>query len=133
MLVQLDHDNSGGRLGQNYYNFTYQATRNPAGEVDGILVFAYEVTAQVRARQQVEQLNEELEARVAEHTREVQSAQAEAERQRLRLQRLFMQAPAAICILDGLTWYTSWSTQATSNCFPAANCWAGPSRRPCRK
>ncbi len=66
MLVQLDHTNSG-TLGENYYNFVYQATRDLNGEIDGILVFAYEVTAQVRARQQVEQsrrkvetLNEEL-------------------------------------------------------------------------
>ena len=136
MLVQLDHDNSGGDLGQNYYNFIYQATRNLAGEVTGILVFAYEVTAQVQARRQLEyshqqvqdlneelqvaneellttntslisaqqalqQLNEELEARVAERTREVKSAQAATERQRARLERLFMQAPAAICILNG--------------------------------
>ncbi|RDC64216.1 PAS domain-containing protein [Adhaeribacter pallidiroseus] len=136
MLVQLDHNNSGGDLGQNYYNFIYQATRNLSGEIDGILVFAYEVTAQVRARWQVEynrqhvqdlneemqatneellttnndlvntqlalqQLNEELEARVAERTREVKDAQVATERQRERLERFFMQAPAAICILDG--------------------------------
>jgi PAS domain S-box-containing protein len=136
MLVQLDHNNSGGDLGQNYYNFIYQATRNLAGEIDGVLVFAYEVTTQVRARRQVEyshqqvqdlneelqvaneellntnndllstqqalqQLNEELEDRVTERTKEVKNAQAAAERQRARLERFFMQAPAAICILDG--------------------------------
>jgi len=67
MLVQLDHDNSAGELGQNYYNFIYRATRNLAGEVDGIMVFAYEVTTQVEARRQIEvglqevqNLNEEL-------------------------------------------------------------------------
>ncbi|AHM62736.1 sensor protein [Flammeovirgaceae bacterium 311] len=66
MLVQLDHTNSGV-LGENYYNFIYQATRDLDGNIDGILVFAYEVTTQVVARQQVEQsrqkvqtLNEEL-------------------------------------------------------------------------
>jgi signal transduction histidine kinase len=61
MLVQLDHTNQG-QLGENYYNFVYQATRNLAGEIDGILVFAYEVTAQVNARKKVEALNEELSA-----------------------------------------------------------------------
>lgn len=143
MLVQLDHDNAGGDLGQNYYNFIYQAMRNLAGDIDGILVFAYEVTVQVQARRQVEyshqqvqvlneelqvtneelqatneefltnyaellrtqqalqQLNEELEARVAARTREVQHAQAATEQQRARLERFFMQAPAAICIYDG--------------------------------
>ncbi|WP_188559372.1 PAS domain-containing sensor histidine kinase [Hymenobacter glacieicola] len=135
MQVQLDHDNTGG-LGQRYYNFIYQATRNLAGAVDGILVFAYEVTEQVTARRRVElsemQLgeaneelaatneeltatneelqsanleilttNNELERRVADRTREAQQAQAEAERQRARLERFFMQAPAAICVLDG--------------------------------
>ncbi|RDC58844.1 PAS domain-containing protein [Adhaeribacter pallidiroseus] len=69
MLVQLDHENSGNELGHNYYNFIYQATRNLAGQVDGIMVFAYEVTLQVKARQQLEvsskqirELNEELQA-----------------------------------------------------------------------
>ena len=79
MLVQLDHDNTGHALGQNYYNFVYQAMRTSAGTIDGILVFAYEVTVQVQARQQVQHLNRELEARVAARTQE-----AEAAAQRLR-------------------------------------------------
>ncbi|MBC6609767.1 PAS domain-containing protein [Hymenobacter sp. BT507] len=142
MLVQLDHGNSG-TLGHNYYNFVYQPTHNHKGDVDGIQVFAYEVTAQVVARQRIEaseqqqrslneelaaaneelqaaneeiranndvlfstqlalrQLNQELESRVQHRTRELQAAQVEAEQQRARLERLFMQAPGAICILDG--------------------------------
>ncbi|TGE14711.1 PAS domain-containing sensor histidine kinase [Hymenobacter elongatus] len=58
-----------------YYNFTYQAYRE-AGEIAGVSSFAYDVTEQVLARQ-------------------------EREAQRQRLHSLFMQAPAAICILDG--------------------------------
>ncbi|MCB2377612.1 PAS domain-containing protein [Hymenobacter sp. BT635] len=149
MLVQLDHANSG-TLGNRYYNFVYQALRNLSGAIDGILVFAYEVTDQVVARQQTEQsrqqvtdanqelataneelaaaneemqaaneeiranneelfraqdslqqLNQELENRVAMRTEQVQQAQTEAERQKARLEQFFMQAPAAICILDG--------------------------------
>jgi two-component system, sensor histidine kinase len=107
MMVQLDHTNSG-ELGQNYYDFIYQATRNLEGEIDGVLVFAYEVTAQVRARQlleashrQVQELNQQLESRVAQRTEALQQARADAERERRRLERLFMQAPAAICILNG--------------------------------
>ncbi|TGD77799.1 PAS domain-containing protein [Hymenobacter wooponensis] len=46
-------------------------------------------------------LNQELEARVEERTQEVQLAQIETERQRMRLYRFFMQAPAALCSLDG--------------------------------
>ncbi|MDO1449486.1 PAS domain-containing protein [Rhodocytophaga aerolata] len=128
MKVQLDHDNTG-KLGHNYYNFIYQAIRNLNGDIDGILVFAYEVTALVLARQKaeqdakekqllneqltstneqliltkkaLEQLNAELEERVALRTGELRLAQAEAEEQRARLERLFMQAPAIICIHDG--------------------------------
>jgi len=63
MLVQLDHHNKGrGALEKRYYNFIYQARHSLAGSIDGILVFAYEVTPQVLARQQVQDLNEELAA-----------------------------------------------------------------------
>jgi PAS domain S-box-containing protein len=70
MLVQLDHDNSGHKaLEKRYYNFTYQARRDEQGTINGIFVFAYDVTPQVQARQQAayqeqltNQLNEELAA-----------------------------------------------------------------------
>ncbi|RZK46530.1 MAG: hypothetical protein EOO59_19160, partial [Hymenobacter sp.] len=63
MLVQLDHQNGGLKsLKERYYNSIYQARRDLAGAVDGILVFAYDVTTQVLARQQVQNLNEELAA-----------------------------------------------------------------------
>ncbi|WP_210520407.1 PAS domain-containing sensor histidine kinase [Hymenobacter terricola] len=144
MLVQLDHENSGvSDLQKRYYNFVYQPRRDAQGVIDGILAFAYEVTEQVLAQQQVglserltafaneelaaaneelhaaneesratndslfstqlslQELNQGLEARVAERTVQALAARAEAERQRARLERLFMQAPAAICILDG--------------------------------
>jgi signal transduction histidine kinase len=58
-----------------YFDFTYQAYRE-RGEVVGISIFAFEVTEQVLARQQGE---------VA----------------RQRMERLFLEAPAAICILSG--------------------------------
>jgi PAS domain-containing protein len=54
------------------------------------------------ARQQLEQLNQELEARVQKRTHQVQAARAEAEAQQRRLYNLFEQAPAGICILAGL-------------------------------
>ena len=137
MLVQLDHGNEGRpELEKRYYNFIYQARHNPRGAINGIFVFAYDVTPQVLAHHKVQALNEELaaineelrtsneellttnaalalseqalhglnqelETRVAARTHDVQAARAEAERQRTRLENLFMRAPAAICILAG--------------------------------
>ncbi|MDJ0364093.1 PAS domain-containing protein [Hymenobacter sp. H14-R3] len=63
MLVRLDHDNNQpAQLDRRYYNFIYQARYSLAGVIDGIFTFAYEVTAQVLARYQVQDLNEELAA-----------------------------------------------------------------------
>ncbi|SMB81449.1 PAS/PAC sensor signal transduction histidine kinase [Hymenobacter roseosalivarius DSM 11622] len=53
---------TGGPLEEIYFTFTYQARRDERGAVDGALVFAYEVTDQVRARQQLAQANAELKA-----------------------------------------------------------------------
>ena len=58
-----------------YYNITYQASRE-SDRVAGVSIFAFDVTEQVLARQ-------------------------EREGQRQQLHNLFMQAPAAVCILDG--------------------------------
>ncbi|GGG52010.1 hypothetical protein GCM10011378_30350 [Hymenobacter glacieicola] len=132
-----------GRIETIYFNFVYQPQRSEQNEITGVLVVATDVTAQVRARQQVEQqerqtahlneelasineeltaaneevlannnelfraqlelqhLNQVLEARVAERTAALQRAQQKAEHQRQRLERLFQQAPAAICMLNG--------------------------------
>ncbi|MDF7812081.1 PAS domain-containing protein [Hymenobacter sp. YC55] len=145
----IDRNNTG-RLSPYYFDFIYQAIRNAAGQVEGVLVFAYEITEQVLAREQLKQselelqsaneelattneelattneelyasneeylasnaelsstqqelriLNQELELRVRQRTQELEVAQREAERQRARLERFFMQAPAAICVLEG--------------------------------
>ncbi len=91
-----------------YWNFIYQALFDAQGKVNGILIFALDVTDFVKARLQVERsaealqaLNRELEQRVESRTVKLQLAEAEAERQSKRLTDLFMQAPAAICILNG--------------------------------
>ncbi|RZL16711.1 MAG: HAMP domain-containing histidine kinase [Hymenobacter sp.] len=47
-----------------YYNFSYQATREADGQVSGVFIIATEVTPLVRARQQVQELNEELAAAI---------------------------------------------------------------------
>ncbi|HEX8427969.1 PAS domain-containing protein [Hymenobacter sp.] len=110
MLVQLDHNNSGA-LGENYYNFIYQATRSLEGAIDGILVFAYEVTTQVLARRgierneaQLQRLNQQLESAnqafmTAAQTAE--AAQAEAEAQRQRLAAILEELPASIATFQG--------------------------------
>lgn len=114
MKVQLDHTNSG-QLGENYYNFTYQPIRNLQGNISGIMVFAYQVTAQVEARlemeavnrelrktqQQLYQLNQDLEKRITERTMELELSKAATELQRNRLHTLFMDAPIPFLILDG--------------------------------
>ncbi|MDX5436729.1 MAG: PAS domain-containing protein, partial [Pontibacter sp.] len=92
---------SSGLVETHYFNFVYQPLYDRAGAMLGVLDIAIDVTEQVLYRQQVESLNEQLESRVTKRTQEVQKAQAEAERQRNRLENLFMHAPAAICILSG--------------------------------
>ena len=57
--------------------------------------------ALIHAQAQYQQLNQELENRVAERTGALLAARHEAEHQRQRLERFFSQAPTAICILDG--------------------------------
>jgi PAS domain S-box-containing protein len=49
-----------GPLEDMFFNFIYQARYNRQGQVDGIVVFAYEVTDLVEARQSVERSEENL-------------------------------------------------------------------------
>ncbi|UYZ61419.1 PAS domain-containing protein [Hymenobacter weizhouensis] len=90
-----------GRTASVFVNAFYLPLRNAEGHIDGLLDFSYDVTEQVLARRQVEQLNQELEARVQERTRAAQAARAEAEAQRAELQHVFEQAPVAIAIYRG--------------------------------
>jgi signal transduction histidine kinase len=90
-----------GHLEQRYFSVLFQALRDGQGRIDGILNFAYDVTEHVEARRQVQQLNEELEARVQQRTQEAEAARAQAVEQRNRLLRLFSQAPAQINLFQG--------------------------------
>jgi len=45
----------GSPLEETYWTFTYQARHNDQGAIDGVLVFAYEVTDQVLARRRIEE------------------------------------------------------------------------------
>ncbi|AHM62282.1 Cyanobacterial phytochrome A [Flammeovirgaceae bacterium 311] len=53
LMPMASHD--GGPLQNNYYTFTYQPRYDTAGKIDGIMVFAYDVTKQVQARKVVEE------------------------------------------------------------------------------
>jgi signal transduction histidine kinase len=62
---------------QVFLNLSLHPLRNAQGTVDGVLDFSYDVTEQVRTRQQVQRLNEELEARVTERTQAALALQAD--------------------------------------------------------
>jgi signal transduction histidine kinase len=91
-----------------YFNLTYRPQRDGQGQITGIFTIAQEVTEQVVARQRVEQLNQELEARVAERTRQLEAKQTEAlaaaERrvqEREELYQMLAQTTAALAITRG--------------------------------
>ncbi|MBT9393639.1 PAS domain-containing protein [Hymenobacter sp. NST-14] len=90
-----------GELTTTYYNFVYQPLYDARGEVLGVLDVALEVTEQVLARRQVEELNQDLEAQVLERTQALRHAYAAAEQQREQLYQVFEQTPVAIAILRG--------------------------------
>lgn len=73
--VVLDRTNSG-QLTPAFITYTYQATRDAEGRVEGILVFCYEVTEQVLARREREDAGRQL-------------------------ARVFEQAPVAVAVLQG--------------------------------
>ncbi|PVY39690.1 PAS domain-containing protein [Pontibacter virosus] len=134
MLVRLDHTNSG-TLGNNYYNFTYQAIRNLAGDIDGIMVFAFEVTSQVESHRNMEtanqelhrmqeallQLNQELERRIAERTAELEFSKAAIEAQRNRLHSIFMNAPTPFLVVEGPEFTFHQINPAFKRVFPGKN------------
>ncbi len=107
-----------GQPEQRYYNVLFQPLRDAHGQVDGLLNFAYDVTEQVAARRQLQQLNQELETRVAERTRQLEAAQATTERQRQQWEEVFLRAPAAICILKGPEWVYEFMNPGYKSLFP---------------
>lgn len=54
MLVKYDH-HGAGNLVDTYLNFIYQAHRNGDGTIDGIVLFANDVTEQVISRKKIEE------------------------------------------------------------------------------
>ena len=95
-----------GQLEQIFLNLVLHPLRDAQGRLDGVLDFSYNVTEQVRARRQVEQLNQELESRVQQRTGEALALQADlltaAQHQaaeRLAFFHIFEQAPVLVALL----------------------------------
>ncbi|RZK62227.1 MAG: PAS domain S-box protein, partial [Hymenobacter sp.] len=107
-----------GQPVQVFLNISLHPLRNVQGHLDGVLDFTYDVSEQVRARQQVEQLNQELETRVLARTHEVEAARATTERQRRQWEELFRTAPAGICIFDGPEWVYQFVNPGYQAMFP---------------
>lgn len=100
-----------GQPVQVFLNISLHPLRDVQGRIDGVMDFTYDVSEQVRARQQVEQLNQELEVRVQARTRD-------AERQRRQWEQLLLHAPAAICIFDGPAWVYEFVNPGYQALFP---------------
>ncbi|RPD44861.1 PAS domain-containing protein [Hymenobacter sediminis] len=114
-----------GHLDTIYFNFVYQPQRNGQGATTGVLVVAIDVTDQVLARQQVQQLNQQLEVRVAERTREalaLQSDLLEATQRQVReretFYQIFAQTPASIALLRGPEHQFTYVNAAYEALFP---------------
>ncbi|MGI4738107.1 MAG: PAS domain-containing protein [Janthinobacterium lividum] len=82
------------QLAPRYYNASFLPVRDAQGQVAGILNVSFDVTALVAARQQVQQFNQALEARVSARTQQLTEQQS-------LLSHILGQAPAAIAALSG--------------------------------
>ena len=105
--MEAQHERNG-QLETVYWDFVYVPLSEADGRISGAMVVATEATAQVLARQQLQQLNEELELRVTARSAEARAAQYEAEQQReqLRVQQgllsqILGQVPAGVATLSG--------------------------------
>ncbi|MGZ3944216.1 MAG: PAS domain-containing protein [Mucilaginibacter sp.] len=79
-----------GYVEECYFDFCYSPIRNEDGTVGGVLVTVIEITEKYKAFRSLDEAKRELEI-----------AQAETQKERDKLKRFFMQAPAGICVLDG--------------------------------
>jgi signal transduction histidine kinase/CRISPR/Cas system-associated endoribonuclease Cas2 len=107
-----------GQPVQVFLDISLHPLRDVHGRIDGVMDFTYDVSEQVRARRQVEQLNQELEARVQARTQEAEVARDATERQRRQWEELFMRAPASICIFDGPEWVYQFVNPGYQAMFP---------------
>lgn len=72
----------------------------------------------IKKEEQLQAWNAQLEERVLTRTKELQQAQAEAERQRARLERFLMEAPAIICVHSGPDFVFEFINPSYQRIFP---------------
>ena len=108
-----------------YYNAVYQSLYAADGPVIGVMSVAAEVTEQVHARQQLQQLNQALEARVEERAQEALALQADALaatqrhlREREEFYQVFEQAPVIVALLRGPEHFFHYRNPAFQALFP---------------
>jgi PAS domain S-box-containing protein len=95
--VPLKVDRKGDEVQvEGYFDLMYQPTRNAQGDIDGLLLYAMEVTEQVLARRRVEELNRQLEA---EKQASLQS-QREAEARAAELSTIFEAMTETVIVSD---------------------------------
>jgi PAS domain S-box-containing protein len=92
---------------QQYLDFTYQPLLDGVGQVQGILVFAVNVTEQVRSRHQAKTLQAGMLAAVQRQVRERES-----------FYQLLAQTPAAVAILRGPEHRYEYANAAYQQFFP---------------
>jgi PAS domain S-box-containing protein len=94
-----------GLLEEAHYNLVYQPTHTAQGDIDGIMVHSVEVTEQVQARHQLEELNRHLEAEKAA----LRQAKQEAEMRTSELEAIFEAMTEAVLVFDarGVIRYTN--------------------------
>ncbi|MGI4742426.1 MAG: PAS domain-containing protein [Janthinobacterium lividum] len=122
--VNLDFS-AAGRGQQVFINTCYHPLYDSQGQIEGVLDFSYDVTEQVRARQLVQQLNQDLEIRIADATQIALALQADmlaaAQRQvqeRETFYQIFAQTPAAISIQRGPAHHYAYVNQTYQDFFP---------------
>jgi signal transduction histidine kinase/ActR/RegA family two-component response regulator len=89
--VALDRFGTG-HLEDTYFTFVYTPLRNASKKIEGIMVFAYEVTEQVRARQQVEKLARQKDEFIGVASHELKTPITSLKAYAQLLQRRFHQA-----------------------------------------
>ncbi len=95
--VPLKVDHTGdGVLVEGYFNLVYQPLRNAQGDIDGLLLYALEVTEQVLARRRLEELNRQLEA----EKDALRQAKQEAEARVTELEAIFEAMIEAVIVSD---------------------------------